>query len=520
MKYTYSKDDLAADLILKKFQSDGICYETEASEISKFYAGKNVFVTGGTGFLGKLVLEKLLRACPDVATVYMLVRPKKGKDAHTRVDEIFGEVIFQKLSKLQPKFRHKIVLVGGDVSLPGLGMSIEDRKMIIEKATIFIHSAATVKFQEKLHLAVDINIKGTREMLNLARECQRIDCFVHISTAFTHCYRKDIDEQVYDVVYDADKITQICNAVPQQMLEKITPDIIGQWPNTYVFTKAIAEDCVKKAVQQFPVCIVRPAIVIATYKEPIRSWIDNVYGATGIVVGSGVGILHVVNIKADANAEIVPADMVVNLVLAGSYKTAMERKTEVSLYNYTPSPQNPLTWETFMELNSNFGTATPPIRSMWIYSLMLITNRTLYKFYMTFLHLIPGYLMDLGLLVTGKKPQMVSVYKKIHKFGDTIQYFGTRNWTFRTKNTQKLFESLPEADKKLFFFDLSKLDWKDYFSTHCLGLRTYIVKDDLSTIPQAKARYFKLRVAHTILMVVFYGVLLRLVFWLLSFLFL
>ncbi|KRT81008.1 hypothetical protein AMK59_6119, partial [Oryctes borbonicus] len=242
--------------------------------------------------------------------------------------------------------------------------------------TIFIHSAATVKFHEKLHLAVDINIKGTQEMLTLAKECQRLDSFVHISTAFSHCYREDVDEQLYDVQYDADKIIQICNAIPQNMLEKITPDIIGKWPNTYVFTKAIAEDCTRKAAHQLPVCIVRPAIVTATYKEPVRSWIDNVYGATGIVVGSGVGLLRVANINQDKTAEIIPADMVVNLVLAASYKTAVERKPEASVYNLMSSPHNAVSWAKFMRLNARFGLFTPSLKSLWIYTMMLITNRT------------------------------------------------------------------------------------------------------------------------------------------------
>ncbi|KRT81009.1 hypothetical protein AMK59_6120, partial [Oryctes borbonicus] len=106
-----------------------------------------------------------------------------------------------------------------------------------------------------------------------------------------------------------------------------------------------------------------------------------------------------------------------------------------------------------------------------------------------------------------------------HKFGDTIQYFGTRNWNFTSKNTQSLYESLSEPDKKLFFFDIRKLDWEDYFMTHCLGLRTFIVKDDLSTIPQARKRYFKLQLAHMFFKVVFYGILLRLIYWLISFIF-
>lgn len=86
---------------------------------------------------------------------------------------------------------------------------------------------------------------------------------------------------------------------------------------------------------------------------------------------------------------------------------------------------------------------------------------------------------------------MLNVYKKIHTFAETIAYFGTRSVEFKNNNTQNLYETLSEPDKKLFPFSMSKLDWTDYFKTHCLGFRTYLVKDDLSSIPQAKTRYFR-----------------------------
>ena len=57
--------------------------------IPEYYAGKSVFITGGTGFLGKCLLEKLLRGCPDIKRVFLLIRPKKGKDVQERLDELF-----------------------------------------------------------------------------------------------------------------------------------------------------------------------------------------------------------------------------------------------------------------------------------------------------------------------------------------------------------------------------------------------------------------------------------------------
>jgi fatty acyl-CoA reductase len=59
------------------------------SEIQQLFRGAGVFVTGGTGFLGKILLAKLLRACPDIRTIFLLMRSKKGKTQEERFAELF-----------------------------------------------------------------------------------------------------------------------------------------------------------------------------------------------------------------------------------------------------------------------------------------------------------------------------------------------------------------------------------------------------------------------------------------------
>nr|CAI5821299.1 unnamed protein product [Callosobruchus analis] len=93
--------------------------------IQEFYKDANIFITGSTGFLGQILVEKLLRSCKDVSTLYLLVRNKKGKNIHTR------------LRNECPKFRHKVVGIAGDCSLPDLGLSIEDRKLLIDKVNVW-----------------------------------------------------------------------------------------------------------------------------------------------------------------------------------------------------------------------------------------------------------------------------------------------------------------------------------------------------------------------------------------------
>lgn len=68
-----------------------------STSVRDWYKGKNVFVTGASGFLGIALLEKLLRTIPELGDVYLLLRPKKGKEIHERLDEIKKNLIFEKL---------------------------------------------------------------------------------------------------------------------------------------------------------------------------------------------------------------------------------------------------------------------------------------------------------------------------------------------------------------------------------------------------------------------------------------
>lgn len=46
--------------------------------IKSFYKDKTIFLTGTTGFVGKVVLEKILRSLNEIKKIYIMVRPKKG----------------------------------------------------------------------------------------------------------------------------------------------------------------------------------------------------------------------------------------------------------------------------------------------------------------------------------------------------------------------------------------------------------------------------------------------------------
>lgn len=66
--------------------------------VKEFYSEKRILITGVTGFLGKVILEKLLRTCPDVSQIYILVRPKRKIDPMDRINkEILTSPCFKRI---------------------------------------------------------------------------------------------------------------------------------------------------------------------------------------------------------------------------------------------------------------------------------------------------------------------------------------------------------------------------------------------------------------------------------------
>ncbi|XP_014480111.1 PREDICTED: putative fatty acyl-CoA reductase CG5065, partial [Dinoponera quadriceps] len=112
--------------------------------IQAFYAGQSIFITGGTGFLVKILIEKLLRSCPNVSKMCLMVCSKKNKSAATRLDEIFESPLFGRVKEEMPNFREKIVPVVGELYKVDLGFTKDDRDLLAHKVRNLI-----VKIQQK-----------------------------------------------------------------------------------------------------------------------------------------------------------------------------------------------------------------------------------------------------------------------------------------------------------------------------------------------------------------------------------
>lgn len=143
------------------------------SPINQFYRNKSIFITGATGFIGKVLCEKLLGSCPDIGNIYILLRSRNGKSSQERLNDLLQSKVFTLTSK---KLKvEKLIAVNGDISAPGLGLSSQDRDTLIASVSVVFHSAASVKFHGPLKDFIEQNVYGTRETMKLCREMTKLE---------------------------------------------------------------------------------------------------------------------------------------------------------------------------------------------------------------------------------------------------------------------------------------------------------------------------------------------------------
>jgi len=81
---------------------------------------------------------------------------------------------------------------------------------------------------------------------------------------------------------------------------------------------------------------------------------------------------------------------------------------------------------------------------------------------------------------------MLRVYDKLTKALSSLEFFTTHQWRFTTTGMLELHDKMSPEDQRLFNFSIKDVNWPNYIGKYCLGLRKYVLKQDLSTLPAAR----------------------------------
>lgn len=371
-------------------------------------SGKNIFITGSTGFLGTALVERLLRSVPD-CHVYLLTRPGRRATVKERVQrELLKNDCFDLLRNqfgdyFEKEVASRVHALSGDVTSEGLNLNREDLQLMAN-CDVFIHSAATVSFDAPLDHAVEVNLCGPRRVaetiLHARRESNVTKPYhlIAVSTAYVAGHRRGqspelpLSETPFST--DIDWLTEVSVARSlrsdielrsrlQSNLDKFhklakaelgaagTPVLVAKqekfrtewitdqmvkagiaranslgWPDAYAYTKALGEKALLEKQRDLPITIVRPSIIESAMTEPRPGWIRGFRMAEPIIISYARGLLKEFPGVPEGVIDVIPVDMVVSALLAVAAKGAPTNSGEI--YQVASGSKNPLKYATLV----------------------------------------------------------------------------------------------------------------------------------------------------------------------------
>ncbi|KAF6150201.1 hypothetical protein GIB67_023156 [Kingdonia uniflora] len=487
--------------------------------IVRFLGGKGFLITGATGFVAKVLVEKILRTEPDVGKIYLLIKAKSKEAALDRLkNEIINTELFKCLRQTYGKsyqsfMLSKLVPVVGNVCETNLGIQKDVADEITNEVDVIVNSAANTTFDERYDVALDINTRGPCRLMSFAKRCHKLKLFLQVSTAYVNGQRQgrimekafsigdsiakeniasntyagslpllDVEAEIklaLDTREDSQDIT-MSQKMKELGLERARN---YGWQDTYVFTKAMGEMMIDSMRGELPIVIIRPSVIESTCREPFPGWMEGNRMMDPIVLYYGKGQLTGFLVDPKGVLDVVPADMVVNATLAAMAKHGAAGKPGMNVYQIASSVVNPLEFQDLAILLYEHFNTTPYMDSrgrpinvpkMKLFSSMEDFSSHIWADAIDRLDATTssnGKLSKRMAIVCKKSVEQANHLANIY---EPYTFYGGR---FDNTNIQKLMGEMSEDERRGFGFDVGSIDWKDYISNvHIPGLRRHVMK--------------------------------------------
>lgn len=177
-----------------------------SSNITDFYEEKNILVIGSTTFPGKVLLEKLLRSCPNIGKIYCPIHPTiKTINNHLSPVDTFAEIyatkLFDRVRHINSKFQEKIIPFNINTLISPTNIidteidSNEDKqsdeiswKKLQNTIDICFYIANnSVDFDEQnLKDMVQTNVMDLKSILTFLKTCTQLKSIVYLSSIYAN----------------------------------------------------------------------------------------------------------------------------------------------------------------------------------------------------------------------------------------------------------------------------------------------------------------------------------------------
>jgi alcohol-forming fatty acyl-CoA reductase len=490
-------------------------------------SGKTLLVTGSTGFLGKSIVEKCLRTLPGVRRLDLAIRSSARRSARDRLErEVLASPAFRRLKQElgEERFRElaaeKLGVLELDLGRDDLGLTGDAREEL-RRCDVVIHSAAAVEFDNPADVSAQTNLLGASRLVRTLRDLDARPHLVHVSTAYVGgMLRGLVREELppdpgLNWRHEAEVLSTLRPAVEEESRRPEVLDQLGRrvrsrlgpagtpaqaraverlrdrwvkdrlvergraharamgFTDIYSFTKAMAEHAVVELHGDIPLSIVRPSIIESAVAEPFPGWLEGFRMAEPLILAFGRAALQDFSGLPDGLLDVIPADFVVNAVLAVA--SAAPPAGEHRIYHAASGSRNPLRLRgIYDQCAEYFG--RHPLRDRWGQAIGAPTwtfpsrgelvgrGRLALRAVEAAQHLVE--LLPLGGTATRWSDQLNEEKGRLERVLNLAELYGVYvdvDCVFDTRNLIGLWERVPKAERERFGFDPALFDWHHYF---------------------------------------------------------
>lgn len=361
-----------------------------------------ILVTGGTGFVGQAILERLLSSHPGT-TILVLARAKGALSAQQRVENLLRKPVFSRWkeaigeAEAQRLFAERVQVTEGDLGTLGPDP---------DRLDLVLHSASSVSFDDPIDAAFATNVTGVARLYQGLLDAGADPHVVHVSTAYVNAARRGLVTEgpvEHQVDWRAEEQAALIARVradersrsPEELrrfqrsarqdVGKIGPQAVAEateaarcawvnaelvesgraraqslgWTDAYTLTKGLAERLAEELWlgQARRLSIVRPSIIESALRHPYPGWIDGFKVADPLIMAYGKGQLPEFPGLPDSVLDVVPVDFVVNAVLAAAATEAPRDRARY--FHMVSGTSNPLPIHEMYENMRTYFTAQP-----------------------------------------------------------------------------------------------------------------------------------------------------------------
>jgi nucleoside-diphosphate-sugar epimerase len=456
--------------------------------------GKSILLTGVTGFLAKVFLEKILRVCPEVKSVYLLIRASDGDHQAERAEcDVFSSDLFDGMKEnfgrgFADLVRDKVQFVRGDTGQNRMGLPDKDYVFLSQEIDYVVNSAASTDFMNRLDRAVETNALSVQNLVKFIQGSSRAR-LLHISTCYVNeNLRGSVDETFYEqpaaasvrLPYRADGrvdfekvLVELSETVREayethpegrareEALVKAGWDFARArgWNNVYTFTKWLGENALRDARGKIHASILRPSIVESCLSEPAPGWIEGWKVGDPLIYAIGTRKIGFFPSRPGTVIDFIPVDIVSNAMFVALNDLARRETPDLKAFHVCSGEENPLRVKVISGMiRRGFGVdrqgsepfIMPPL--MW-------------------------RMLERGAKFSGAGKFWFKKWSKFSALANIYSPYTSLRCVYRNAELRGLHARMSAADRALFPVSAAHFAWEDYLGKiHIPGLKKHVLR--------------------------------------------